>query len=70
MLLLKSHAKWCNDLTNYELELGGKETGLAKLVYYPRMTEENYRKPHLVQVVSHPDLNQAPPKHKFGVAVT
>jgi hypothetical protein len=48
MLLLTCHAKWWNDLTNYELEWSGKETVLAKLVYYPGMTEENYRKPQLV----------------------
>jgi hypothetical protein len=48
MLLLTSHAKWWNDLTNYESEWSRKETVLDKLVYYPAMTEENYRKPQLV----------------------
>jgi len=69
-LLLTSHAKWWNDLTNYELEWSGKETVLAKLVYYPGKTEENYRKPHLVWVLSHPNSSQAPPKYKFGITAT
>jgi len=48
MLLLTSHAKQWNDLTNYESEGSRKETVLAKLAYYPGMTEENYRKSQLV----------------------